>query len=96
LRLDPTRSRGRRGCAFALLLLPVILVIVGCGTDLPQGAVAQVGKSLVSQEQFDKLEAAYGAAGRVPDATTQPKEYRTFQQSLAQYPGSRIADSSRP
>jgi len=63
----------------------LIFVIVGCGADLPQGAVAQVGKSLVSQEQFDKLEAAYQAAGRVPDQKTQAKDYRTFQQSLAQY-----------
>ena len=74
-----------RRLAFALLLLPLILAIYGCGGELPQGAVAQVGQALVSQDQFDKLEAAYQAAGRVPDKKTQSKEYRTFQQSLAQY-----------
>jgi foldase protein PrsA len=82
---DKERSRVIRRLAFALLLLPLILVIYGCGGELPQGAVAQVGQALISQDQFDKLEAAYQAAGRVPDQKTQNKEYRTFQQSLAQY-----------
>jgi foldase protein PrsA len=74
-----------RRFAFVLLLVPLIFAIAGCGAELPQGAVAQVGKVYVSQEQFDKLEAAYEAAGRVPDKETQAKEYRTFQQGLAQY-----------
>ena len=74
-----------RRSAFLLLLLPVILAIHGCGGGPPQGAVAQVGQAVVSQEQFDQLEAAYQAAGHVPDKKTQAKEYRTFQQSLAQY-----------
>ena len=74
-----------RRLAFALLLLPSILAIYGCGGELPQGAVAQVGQGLVTQEQFDQLQAAYEAAGRVPDKKTQSKEFRTFQQSLAQY-----------
>jgi foldase protein PrsA len=29
-------------------------VVAGCGNDLPSGAVAQVGDSTISQEQFDK------------------------------------------
>jgi parvulin-like peptidyl-prolyl isomerase len=78
-------SRLIRRLAFALLLLPSILAIYGCGGEMPQGAVAQVGQALVTQEQFDTLQIAYEAAGRVPDKKTQSKEYRTFQQSLAQY-----------
>ena len=74
-----------RRLAFALLLLPSILAIYGCGGELPQRAVAQVGQALVTQDQFDQLQAAYEAAGRVPDKKTQSKEFRTFQQSLAQY-----------
>ena len=74
-----------RTFAFTLLLVPLIFVIFGCGGELPQGAVAQVGTSVVSQDQFDKLEAAYQATGHVPDKKTQAKEYRIFQQSLAQY-----------
>jgi len=71
--------------ALALLLLPSLLAIYGCGGEPPQGAVAQVGQTAVTQEQFDKLRAMYEAAGQVPDKKTQSKEYRTFQQSLAQY-----------
>ena len=74
-----------RRLAFALLLLPSILAIYGCGGDLPQGAVAQVGQAVVTQEQFDKIQAMFEAAGRVPDKKTQGSEYRVFQQSLAQY-----------
>jgi parvulin-like peptidyl-prolyl isomerase len=74
-----------RRSAFLLLLLPVILAVYGCGGGVPQGAVAQVGQAVVSQEQFDQLEAAYQAAGHVPDKKTQAKDYRTFRQSLAQY-----------
>ncbi len=74
-----------RRLAFALLLLASIQAIYGCGGELPQGAVAQVGRGLVTQDQFDQLQVAYEAAGRVPDKKTQNKEFRTFQQNLAQY-----------
>ena len=74
-----------RRFAFALLLPPLILAISGCGGELPQGAVAQVGQALISQQQFDQLEAAYQATGHVPDKKTQSKDYSRFQQSLAQY-----------
>ena len=74
-----------RRFAFALLLPPLILAVSGCGGGLPQGAVAQVGQALISQQQFNELEAAYQAAGHVPDKKTQAKDYSRFQQSLAQY-----------
>jgi parvulin-like peptidyl-prolyl isomerase len=74
-----------RRFAFALLLPPLILAISGCGGELPQGAVAQVGQALISQQQFSELEAAYQAGGHVPDKKTQSKDYTRFQQSLAQY-----------
>jgi foldase protein PrsA len=79
------RPRVTSRLAFALLLLPLILVIYGCGGELPQGAVAQVGGKLVSQDQFDELLATYEAAGHVPDKKTQSEEYQTFQQNLAEY-----------
>jgi len=88
LHLDRTRTRGRRVIrrfAFVLLLVPLIPVIAGCGANLPQGSIAQVGGSTVSQDEFDKVEAAYQAAGKVPDQKVRPKDFRTFQQSLAQY-----------
>jgi parvulin-like peptidyl-prolyl isomerase len=74
-----------RRFAFVLLLAPLVLVIFGCAEEPPQTTVAQVGQSSISRAQFDKVEAAYQAAGRVPDKTTQVDEYKAFQQSLAQY-----------
>lgn len=73
-----------RRLAVGLLLLPLIMVM-GCGGNLPKGAVAKVGEALVSQDQFNKLKAAYEAAGRAPDKDKQPEEYRSFEQGLAEY-----------
>lgn len=70
---DKERSRVISRLAFTLLLLPSIVLIYGCGGELPQGAVAQVGQALVTQDQFDKLLAIYQAAGRVPDKKTQSR-----------------------
>lgn len=67
-----------------LLLLPLLL-LAGCADDVPQGAIAQVGQKLVSQEEFEQLKAAYEAAGRAPDKNRQPKEYESFKQALAEY-----------
>ncbi|OFW59853.1 MAG: hypothetical protein A2133_07395, partial [Actinobacteria bacterium RBG_16_64_13] len=73
-----------RRLAIGLLLLPLLLV-VGCKEDLPQGAIAQVGTALISQDQFDKLVSAYVAAGKAPDEDKQPQEYRTFEGAMAEY-----------
>ena len=73
-----------RRLAVGLLLLPLIMVL-GCGGNLPKGAVAQVGQALVSQDQFNKLKATYEAAGRAPDEDKQPEEYRSFEQGVAEY-----------
>jgi foldase protein PrsA len=73
-----------RRLAFGLLVLPLIMVL-GCGGNLPKGAIAMVGQALVSQDQFNKLKASYEAAGRAPDKSKQPAEYRSFEQSVAQY-----------
>jgi foldase protein PrsA len=83
--IGKNRTKAAVRLAFALLLLPLIVLIVGCGGELPQGAVAQVGGKLVSQDQFDEILATYEAAGRVPDKKAQSKEYQTFQQNLAEY-----------
>jgi len=66
----------------SLLSIPVL---AACGGDLPEGAVAQVGTALVSQDQFDKLEALYVATGKAPDKDDQQGEYREFEKGLAQY-----------
>lgn len=73
-----------RRLAVGLLLLPLIMVL-GCGGNLPKGAVAKVGQALVSHDQFNELKATYEAAGRVPDKDKQPEEYRSFEHGLAEY-----------
>ena len=83
--IGKNRTKAAVRLAFALLLLPLIVLILGCGGELPQGAVAQVGGKLVSQDQFNEILATYEAAGRVPDKKAQSKEYQTFQQNLAEY-----------
>ncbi len=58
--------------ALALLGLTV-LVAAGCGNDVPTGAVAKVGDSEITQDEFDKwlktavMGQAQGAAAAVPD-----------------------------
>jgi foldase protein PrsA len=79
------RSGVIRRLALLGLLLLSLFILVGCGDDLPQGAIAQVGQKLVSQEEFDGLKAAYEAAGRAPDKDRQPEEYESFEQALAEY-----------
>jgi foldase protein PrsA len=58
----------------ALALLGVTaLVVAGCGNDVPPGAVAKVGDSEITQDEFDKwlktavLGQAQGAPAAVPD-----------------------------
>ena len=65
--------------AFTKLLLPLAALaigafaIAGCGNDVPAGAVAKVGDSTITQDEFDKWLAtaakgsAQGAAAAVPD-----------------------------
>lgn len=74
----------RRLALLGLLLLPLLL-LAGCADDLPQGAIAQVGQKLVSQDELEQLKAAYEAAGRAPDKERQPDEYEGFEQALAEY-----------
>ena len=73
-----------RRLAIGLLLLP-LLVIVGCKGQLPQGAIAEVGSALVTQDQFNQLATAYVAAGKAPNKASQPSEYRRFERALAEY-----------
>jgi foldase protein PrsA len=61
------------------------LVFAGCDSDLPQGAIAQVGTNLVSEDEFNRLKAAYEAAGRAPKKDRQPEKYKSFERGLAEY-----------
>ncbi len=74
--IGKNRTKAAVRLAFGLLLLPLIVLSLGCGGELPQGAVAQVGGKLVSQDQFDEILATYEAAGRAPDKEAQPRSTR--------------------
>jgi foldase protein PrsA len=73
-----------RWCAVCLLLV-VLMVPFGCGGNLPKGAVAQVGQTLITQEQFDSLKTMYEEAGRAPNKDSQEADYKRFEQGLAEY-----------
>ncbi len=78
----------RRLAAGLLLLLLVIAVLVsvqGCKEELPEGVIATVGQSPISQGQLDKIEAVYKTAGQAPDEGRQPAEYSSFRLQLVQY-----------
>lgn len=79
-----TGSWVKRGAAAGLLLVS-LFVAAACGGDLPKGTIAQVGQSLISQDQFDQLKALYEEAGRAPDESTHKDEYRRFEQAVAEY-----------
>lgn len=77
-----------RRIALGLLLLVLTIVLVlahGCGSDLPEGAIAQVGSGVVTEEELDYLVAAYESAGKAPDKDKQPDEYELFKQKCAEY-----------
>jgi parvulin-like peptidyl-prolyl isomerase len=74
----------RRLAIIGLLLLPLV-VFVGCANGLPDGAIAQVGTAVVTQDQFSQLSAAYQAAGKAPSKASDPQGFKRFQQGLAEY-----------
>ena len=80
--------------AFTKLLLPLaalavgLAVLSGCGNDVPSGAVAKVGDSTITQEEFDKWLAtaakgnAQGGTAAVPD----PPDYEKCVAAKAKTP----------
>jgi parvulin-like peptidyl-prolyl isomerase len=71
-----------------LVLAAVVGLVVGCGEgDLPNDAVAKVGDTYITQEQFDTRMAAFEAqyAGYMPDKEEDPEGYRGFQLNVVDY-----------
>lgn len=78
----------RRPSLGLFLLVFVLLLaapVFGCSSELPTGAIAEVGTAIVSQDAFDSLVAAYVAAGKAPDKDEEPEVYRKFEQAIAEY-----------
>ena len=80
--------------AFTKIVLPLaalvvgLVVLAGCGNDVPSGAVAKVGDATITQEEFDKWLAtaakgnAQGATASVPD----PPDYEKCVAAKAKTP----------
>lgn len=76
----------RIAVGFLLLLsIPLFVCVYGCGSDLPEGAIAQVGNGVVTEEEFETMLAAYEATGDAPDKDKLPDDYKLFRQRLAEY-----------
>ena len=77
-----------RRIAVGLLLLFSITMfasVYGCGSNLPEGAVAQVGNKVVTEKELNDLLAAYESAGKAPDKGKQPDAYKLFRQRCTEY-----------
>jgi peptidyl-prolyl cis-trans isomerase C len=76
----------RLAAGVVVVLAPVFFgCLLGCGSDLPEGVVAQVGDSSIPEEQLTGLLAAYEAAGKAPDKDKQPDQYQLFKQKCTEY-----------
>lgn len=71
----------------ALLALALAGLLVGCGGELPNNAVAKVGDTVITQKQFEAkvadLETQYGDF--VPDKEADPEGYKSFQKDVLEY-----------
>ena len=76
----------RLAVGLVLLLLPSLFILTpGCASDLPEGAVAQVGANLVSADLLSAMLTAYEDAGKAPDKGGQKEQYELFKQKCTEY-----------
>jgi foldase protein PrsA len=74
-----------------LALIAAVSVAAGCGGGLPKDAVAKVGETYISQEQYDARAASFETLDKysqqigIPDKTTDPDGYKEFQRELLDY-----------
>ena len=74
-----------------LALVAAIGVVSGCGGGLPKDAMAKVGKTYITQKQFDARAASFETLDKysgqfgIPDKTTDPDGYKQFQISCLDY-----------
>ncbi len=76
----------RRIAVGLLLLLSICLVVsvYGCSSNVPEGAVAQVGIRVVTDEELNELVSAYESAGKAPERGDK-EAYRLFRQRCTEY-----------
>jgi peptidyl-prolyl cis-trans isomerase C len=76
----------RLAVGLVLLILPSLIALTpGCASDLPAGAVAQVGSNLISEDLLSAMVAAYEDAGKAPDKGDQGEQYELFKQKCTEY-----------
>jgi foldase protein PrsA len=74
-----------------LALAAAVGVVAGCGGGLPKDAMAKVGKTYITQEQYDARAVAFETLDKysgqigIPDKTTDPDGYKAFQRELLDY-----------
>lgn len=73
------------GLLLLLIMIGMLVSVQGCKEELPEGVIAMVGQSPISQGQLDKIEAVYKTAGQAPDEDRQPAEYSSFKLKLVEY-----------
>ncbi len=77
----------RRIAVGLLLLLSITIIasVYGCGSNVPAGAVAQVGSRVVTEKELNDLLSAYVSAGKAPDKGKQPDAFKLFRQKCTEY-----------
>jgi parvulin-like peptidyl-prolyl isomerase len=63
----------------------MLVSVQGCKEELPEGVIAMVGQTPISQDQLEKIGAVYKSAGQAPDEERQPAEYASFELKLVEY-----------
>jgi parvulin-like peptidyl-prolyl isomerase len=73
------------GLLLLLLLIGMLVSVQGCKEELPEGVIAMVGQTPISQDQLEKIGAVYKSAGQAPNEERQPAEYASFKLKLVEY-----------
>jgi parvulin-like peptidyl-prolyl isomerase len=66
-----------------LLSISILASVYGCGSNVPAGAVAQVGSRVVTEKELNDLLSAYVSAGKAPDKGSDA--YKLFKQNCTEY-----------
>jgi parvulin-like peptidyl-prolyl isomerase len=77
----------KRLVAVGAALAFAVLLLTGCGGDLPSGTVAKVGDATITQEQFDvkMKEIVAQLKEQAPDKAADPAGYKLLEQKVLDY-----------
>ena len=89
----------KRLVAAGAALAFAVLLLTGCGGDLPSGTVAKVGDATITQEQFDAKmkEIVAQLKEQAPDKAKDPAGYKLLEQKVLDYMVTlKIAEAKAP